>query len=235
MIGNYLILGAAGGIGSELTKELKKSSCNLLLGVHKNFNSEFSADETYQLDGTSFESIHSFIQEGVNRFGSIDGIVNLAGNLILKPAHRVTEKEFNLTIDINLKSSFGVIKSAGELLRDCSVVLISTAATNIGLSNHELICSAKAGIEGLSKSAAKTYSRKNIRVNTVSPGLTRTPLARSITENSIALKASEKMHALNRIGEPKDISNMIIYLLDKNNNWITGQNFIIDGGLSTTK
>ena len=72
-------------------------------------------------------------------------------------------------------------------------------------------------------------------MNTVSPGLTRTPLARSITENSIALKASEKMHALNRIGEPKDISNMIIYLLDKNNNWITGQNFIIDGGLSTTK
>ena len=235
MIGNYLVLGAAGGIGSELTRELKKSSCNLLLGVHKNSNPEFGADETYQLDGTSFESIHSFIQEGVNRFGSIDGIVNLAGNLILKPAHRVTEQEFNLTIDINLKSSFGVIKSAGELLRDCSVVLISTAATNIGLSNHELICSAKAGIEGLSKSAAKTYSRKNIRVNTVSPGLTRTPLARSITENSIALKASEKMHALNRIGEPKDISNMIIYLLDKNNNWITGQNFIIDGGLSTTK
>ena len=235
MIGNYLIIGAAGGIGSELTRDLKKLSCNLLLGIHNNSNPEFSEEESLQIDGTSFESIHSFIQEGINRFGNIDGIVNLAGNLILKPAHRVTEQEFNTTIDINLKSSFGVIKSAGELLRDCSIVLISTAATNIGLSNHELICSAKAGIEGLSKSAAKTYSRKNIRVNTISPGLTRTPLSKSIIENSIALKASEKMHALNRVGEPKDISNMIIYLLNKENNWITGQNFIIDGGLSTTK
>jgi len=235
MSGNYLIIGAAGGIGSNLTKDLKRSSCNLLLGIHKNSNPEFSDDESFQLDGTSFESIHSFIQEGMKRFGNIDGIVNLAGNLILKPAHKVTEQEFSTTIDINLKSSFGVIKSAGEILRDCSIVLISTAATNIGLSNHELICSAKAGIEGLSKSAAKTYSRKNIRVNTISPGLTRTPLSQSITENSIALKASEKMHALNRVGEPKDISNMIIYLLNKENNWITGQNFIIDGGLSTTK
>jgi len=53
--------------------------------------------------------------------------------------------------------------------------------------------------------------------------------------NPIAKKASEKMHALNRIGEPKDISNMIIYLLDKENNWITGQDFIVDGGLSSTK
>ena len=235
MSGNYLIIGAAGGIGSELTRDLKKLSCNLLLGIHKNPNPEFSDEECLQIDGTSFKSIHSFIQEGINRFRNIDGIVNLAGNLILKPAHRVTEEEFNTTIDINLKSSFGVIKSAGELIRDCSIVLISTAATNIGLSNHELICSAKAGIEGLSKSAAKAYSRKNIRVNTVSPGLTRTPLAQNITNNPIALKASEKMHALNRIGEPKDISNMIVYLLDKSNNWITGQNFIIDGGLSTTK
>ena len=235
MKGNYLIIGASGGIGSKLTKDLKKLSCNLLLGVHKNSNPDINIEESLQVDGTSFDSVHSFIQEGIDRFGNIDGIVNLAGNLILKPAHRVTEQEFTTTIDINLKSSFGVIRSAGVLLKDCSIVLISTAATNIGLSNHELICSAKAGIEGLSKSAAKTYSRKNIRVNTISPGLTRTPLSQSITENSIALKASEKMHALNRVGEPKDISNMIIYLLNKENNWITGQNFIIDGGLSTTK
>ena len=96
----------------------------------------------------------------------------------MKPAHLCTEEEFYETIDINLKSSFGVIRSAGKLLKDCSIVLMSTAAASIGLSNHELISSAKAGVEGLAKTAAKTYSRKNLRVNTVSPGLVDTPLAK---------------------------------------------------------
>ena len=146
-----------------------------------------------------------------------------------------TEKDFYTTIDVNLKSAFAVIRSAGKLLENCSIVLMSTAAASIGLSNHELISSAKAGIEGLSKSAAKTYARKNIRVNTVSPGLVNTPLAKKITENPIMLKASIKMLAANKIGEPKQISNMIRFLIDPENDWITGQNFIVDGGLSSTK
>tara|TARA_B110000438_G_C15774582_1_gene633472 strand:+ start:865 stop:1572 length:708 start_codon:yes stop_codon:yes gene_type:complete len=235
MKGNYLIIGASGGIGVQLSEDLNEASCQLLLGIHNKQMPTHILSEVYKVDATNFKSIHNFIEKGLKKFGSIDGIVNLAGNLILKPAHRASEEEFDDTININLKSSFGVIRSAGQLLEDCSVVLLSTAAASIGLSNHELICSAKAGIEGLSRSAAKTYSRKNIRVNTVSPGLTRTPLAENITQNPIALKASEKMHALGRIGEPRDISSMIMYLLNKNNNWITGQNFIVDGGLSSTK
>jgi nucleoside-diphosphate-sugar epimerase len=63
MKGNYLIIGASGGIGSKLTKDLKKLSCNLLLGVHKTFNPDLDVDESLQVDGTSFDSVHSFIQE----------------------------------------------------------------------------------------------------------------------------------------------------------------------------
>tara|TARA_A100001015_G_C14923496_1_gene685276 strand:- start:511 stop:990 length:480 start_codon:yes stop_codon:yes gene_type:complete len=159
----------------------------------------------------------------------------LPGNLILKPAHLSTEEDFYDTININLKSSFGVVRSAGKLLDNCSLVLMSTAAASIGLSNHELISSAKAGVEGLAKSAAKTYSRKNIRVNTISPGLVNTPLSKKITSNPIILKASIKMLALDKIGEPKHISNMIQFLINPDNDWITGQNFILDGGLSSTK
>ena len=159
----------------------------------------------------------------------------MPGNLILKPAHLCSEQEFYETIDINLKSSFGVIRSAGKLLKDCSIVLMSTAAASIGLSNHELISSAKAGVEGLAKTAAKTYSRKNLRVNTVSPGLVDTPLAEKITGNPIILKASVKMLALDKIGKPKQISNIIKFLINPENDWVTGQNFIIDGGLSSTK
>ena len=228
-------MGASGGIGAKLCEDLSDKNCSLFLAEHKNSINDKSIVGKFNVDATNFKSVHNFIEQGIAQLGTIDGIVNLVGNLILKPAHRATELDFTNSINLNLKSSFAVVKSAGKLLNNCSIVLMSTAASKIGLANHELICMAKSGVEGLAKSAAKTYSRRNIRVNTVSPGLIETPLSRSITENPIALKASEKMHALGRVGKPKDISNMIIYLLDKKNNWITGQDFIVDGGLSSTK
>ena len=159
----------------------------------------------------------------------------MPGSLILKPAHRCTDEEFENTINTNLKSSFSVVRAAGALLENSSIVLMSTAAASIGLSNHELIVSAKAGVEGLARSAAKTYARKNLRFNTISPGMVETPLTSSITSNELVRKASEKMHALQRIGKPRDISNMIKFLINPENDWITGQNFIVDGGLSSTK
>ena len=231
---NILIIGAAGGIGSQLLSDLMKDPAhNILIGYHK--NKVETPYKSIEMDASKFEEVENFITKGLEEFNSIDAIINLPGNLILKPAHLSTEEDFYSTIDINLKSSFGVVRSAGKLLENCSLVLMSTAAASIGLSNHELISSAKAGVEGLAKSAAKTYSRKNIRVNTVSPGLVNTPLSKKITSNPIILKASIKMLALNKIGEPKQISNMIKFLINPENDWITGQNFIVDGGLSSTK
>tara|TARA_B100000900_G_scaffold105276_1_gene87365 strand:- start:42 stop:740 length:699 start_codon:yes stop_codon:yes gene_type:complete len=231
---NVLIIGAAGGIGKILVEDLVDLSFNLLLGYKTNVPVSKSA-ESQPVNGESFESVYNFVKYGLDKFGKIDALVNLSGNLILKPAHLCTEEEFNTTINKNLKSAFGVVRASGSLLNDCSVVLLSTAAAGIGLSNHELISSAKAGVEGLVKSASKTYSRKNIRFNSVAPGLVDTPLSSKIVSNPIALKASEKMHALGRIGKPKDISNMIQFLINPQNNWITGQNFVVDGGLSSTK
>jgi NAD(P)-dependent dehydrogenase (short-subunit alcohol dehydrogenase family) len=231
---SVLIIGAAGGIGTVLVDDLVDLSFNLLLGYRSNKPLSKSA-ESQPVDGENFQSVHDFVQYGLDKFGKIDGIVNLAGNLVLKPAHRCSEDEFDQTISKNLKTSFAVVKAAGSLLENCSVVLLSTAAAGIGLANHELISSAKSGVEGLVKSASKTYARKNIRFNSVAPGLISTPLSSKIISNPIALKASEKMHALGRIGEPKDISNMIQFLISPQNNWITGQNFVIDGGLSSTK
>ena len=230
---NILVIGAAGGIGSQLVSDLAEFH-NLLLGYNHNMPVAQSA-KLEPVDACSFDSVYNFVEKGLQEFGSVDSVINLPGNLILKPAHLSSEDEFYKTIDINLKSAFAVIRAAGSLLTDCSIILMSTAAASIGLANHELIASAKSGVEGLARSAAKTYAKKNIRVNTVSPGLVDTPLSAKIVQNSIALSASKKMHTLGEIGKPKHISNMISFLTDPENNWITGQNFVIDGGLSSTK
>ena len=213
---NILVIGAAGGIGSQLVSDLAEFH-NLLLGYNHNMPVAQSA-KLEPVDACSFDSVYNFVEKGLQEFGSVDSVINLPGNLILKPAHLSSEDEFYKTIDINLKSAFAVIRAAGSLLTDCSIILMSTAAARIGLANHELIASAK-----------------NIRVNTVSPGLVDTPLSAKIVQNSIALSASKKMHTLGEIGKPKHISNMISFLTNPENNWITGQNFVIDGGLSSTK
>ena len=113
-----------------------------------------------------------------------------------------------------------------------SVVLISSAAAMVGLSNHEAISAAKAGIIGLTLSAAATYASSNIRINAVAPGLVETSLTTSITQNEMSRKYSESMHALGRLGTPEDVARAVIFLLNPENTWITGQILGVDGGLS---
>ena len=153
----------------------------------------------------------------------------------MRPPHLVSDRDFEHTININLKSAFSVVRSAGKLLSDSSIVLMSTAAVSIGLANHELIVAAKAGVESIVKSASQTYAKKSLRFNAVAPGLVDTPLSSRIVNNPVALQVSEKMHAAGRIGKTRDVSQMIRFLLNPSNNWITGQTFYVDGGLSSTK
>ena len=112
-----------------------------------------------------------------------------------------------------------------------SIVLVSTVAVAQGLNNHESIAAAKAGIEGLIRSAAITYARETIRFNAVAPGLTDTPLAEPLLRNEASRNFSQAMHPLGRVGLPQEIARVIAFLLDPENSWITGQVWGVDGGL----
>lgn len=236
---NYLIVGASGGIGSQLTEYLQDKGHTVLLAQHNNPINQNTLVQSLthisSVEATDFDSVSDFFNYGIEKLGKIHGVVNLAGSILLKPAHKTSNDEFDYTINQNLKTSFSIVRSAGLLLENASVVLISSAAASVGFSNHEAIAAAKAGIEGLARSAAATYSKKNIRFNVIAPSLLDTPLATGITSSPLALKASEKMHPLGRIGTPRDVVNMIGLLLDEENNWITGNVFHIDGGISKIK
>ena len=236
---NYILIGASGGIGSQLTECLQGKGHSILLAQHKSPINKETLVKTLthisSVEATDFESVHNLFSYGIKKLGNIDGIINLAGSILLKPAHKTTNKEFDHTINQNLKSSFSVVRAAGLLLNNASVVLMSSAAASIGFKNHEAIAAAKAGIEGLARSAAATYSNANLRFNVIAPSLIDTPLTTGITSSPLALKASEKMHPLGRIGTPLDLIKMIDLLLDKENNWITGNVFHIDGGITKVK
>ena len=237
---SIIIFGASGGIGQSLSEILKNQGCTTI-GVSRsaekisNLNDKF---DSVEICDYSFESVESVIQTASQKFGPITGVVNLCGSLLLKPAHLTSFNDFDSVLKANLYTSFAILRSATKVLSSSgggSIVLCSSAAAQIGLANHEAIAAAKGAIISLAQSAAATYASKNIRVNCVAPGLTQTPLTERITSSDTAVKASLSMHPIGRLGLPDDVARMIAFLLDPQNNWITGQTIGVDGGLGMLK
>jgi NAD(P)-dependent dehydrogenase (short-subunit alcohol dehydrogenase family) len=244
----YVIVGAAGGIGSALCHRLAaRGPCKLLLAGRTAAKLESLAAEltasypdvttaVRALDATDSGAVDAAFADAVAQFGPLSGAVNLCGSILLKPAHLTSDKEFSDTLAINLMTAFHVLRAAVKSMTGGgSVVLMSTVATKIGLMNHEAIAAAKGGINGLVLAAAASYANRGVRVNAVAPGLVRTPLAERLTASEATLKASTAMHPLGRIGEPADVAAAIAYLLDPATTWVTGQVLSIDGGLSNVK
>jgi NAD(P)-dependent dehydrogenase (short-subunit alcohol dehydrogenase family) len=235
----YVILGATGGIGSELSRQLAAKGAHLMLGAQdkeklENLVRELGGNHI-SLDATRTQEVESCVQETVETYGRIDGIANCVGSVMLKPAHLTSDDEWASTLAVNLTSAFATVKAAARAMRreGGSVVLTSSAAARVGIANHEAIAAAKGGIIGLVLSAAATYSRNNIRVNCVAPGLVRTPATERITNNETSLKVSLAMHPLGRVGEPAEVASLMAWLPDPKQEWITGQVFGVDGGLGT--
>ena len=236
-----LITGATGGIGSAIARSLGGKKARMILAGRNPEKLDALSRElgapALAADVTQEDQVESLMTRVLSAHGRLTGIIHAVGSILLKPAHQTTLEEFRATVDTNLTSAFLMLKHGVRPMFGTggSVVLFSTVAAGIGLSNHEAITAAKAGVEGLVAAAAATYANRGIRVNAVAPGLTRTPLSERLTSNPAILKASEAMHPLGRIGEPEDIASAALWLADPRNNWVTGQVLRVDGGLSSIR
>lgn len=226
---NYLVIAASSGIGQAVTAQLRARGDNVFTTA-RNTNA-ITPDAV--LDARDFAAVEAVFKQAAEQLGELDGVVNCAGSLLLKSAGLTSQEQYQATIDASLTTAFATVRAAGKTMNaGGSVVLISSAAAMEGLANHEAIAAAKAGIIGLTLSAAASYASANLRVNAVAPGLTETPMTLSLTQNPTARKVSESMHALGRLGTPDDVARAIVFLLDPANSWITGQVLAVDGGLS---
>lgn len=238
---SVFIIGAAGGIGSALVRKLHAAGVKLTLAGRNAAPLEALGQEVGGLalpvDAAQFDQLEAAMARASAHYGRIDGVVNCAGSILLKPAHLTSEAEWSGMVATNLTTAFATVRSAAKQMMASggSIVLLSTAAARLGLSNHEAVAAAKAGVIGLTLSAAATYAARGIRVNCVAPGLVDTPLASRITANEAALKGSIAMHALGRIGKPEDVASAIAWFLDPEQSWVTGQVLGVDGGLGSLR
>ena len=235
----FVVFGGSGGIGSAVARQLQAQGARVaitgrdaerLAAVGKE-----TGAKTFELDARDSAAVEVVLQTIRDSHGRLDGVVNCAGSILLKPAHLISDQEFSDTLATNLTTAFNVLRAAVKLMMrqegGGSIVLCSSVAAQRGLVNHEAIGAAKAGVEGLALAGAASYARYQIRVNCVAPGLTRTGLAKPLTQNEAVAKASAALHPLGRIGEPAEVASAICWLLGRAQTWITGQVIGVDGGL----
>ena len=235
---SFVILGGSGDIGTSVAEQLRRDGKRILLGSRPSRHLvELAARldcPTFELDATRPDEVLACLEQASNEFGRVDGVVNCVGSILLKPAHLTTEQEWSTTIATNLTSAFATVRAAAKTMLKLggSVVLVSSAAADVGLPSHEAIAAAKAGVVGLARSAAASYAARGLRINVVAPGLVRTKLTRKIWENERAAATSQAMHPIGRLGDPSEVAAAIVWLLDSQNSWTTGEVIAVDGGLA---
>ncbi len=227
---NIVVVGGSHGIGAQLLQLLSRHGEYQIINV-----SRTAPEQIPNLAHVEFDIENGFPQIDIEQ---VDGLVYCPGSINLKPFHRLTQEDFLQDYKVNFMGAVNAIQGLIRPMkksRNASVVLFSTVAVGQGMPFHSSIASAKAAIEGLTRSLAAEYAQNNIRFNCLAPSVTDTPLASHLLSDDKRREASARRHPLNRFGEPSDLASMAEFLLSNKAEWITGQIFNIDGGLSTLK
>lgn len=238
-----LVTGAGRGIGRAIALTLAAQGAMVIV----NFNGSKERAEAvvkeitemgekavaYGCNISEYDSCEAMIKELIAQYGKIDILVNNAGitrdNLILG----MKEKDFDDVISTNLKGTFNTIKHLTKnflKLKSGKIINISSVSGVMGNAGQANYSASKAGIIGLTKSVARELASRGICVNAVAPGFIETEMTGAMPES--VLEGAKGNIPLGRLGSVEDIANMVAFLASDNTNYITGQVFCVDGGMS---
>ncbi|WP_395052967.1 SDR family NAD(P)-dependent oxidoreductase [Flavobacterium sp.] len=225
---NTLLIGGSYGIGFAIAKELQAGN-NIFVASRTNENlSELNVTHipfdvlTENLDTSKLPEV-------------IDGLVYCPGSINLRPFKALKIDAFEQDLQVNFLSLVKVIQTILPNLtasNQSSIVLFSTVAVKMGMPFHTSVSASKGAIEGFAKALAAEYAPK-IRVNVIAPSLTDTPLANKFLNSDEKKEKSALRNPMKKVGTSDDIAQMASFLLSDKSNWISGQIFHVDGGMST--
>ena len=187
-------------------------------------------------DVTKKEEVEEMVKKTIEQFGKIDILVNNAGILQFKPFLELTEKDWDKTLDINLKGYFLCAQAvAKEMVKQKSGVIINIASVamgqlGVGFPNLIHYSASKGGIAAMTESLAVELAPYNIRVNAIAPGVIDTPMVEQTKQDSKAMEATLARVPLQRMGKPEEVANLVLFLASDASSYMTGSIVVIDGG-----
>ncbi|MGQ9594078.1 MAG: 3-oxoacyl-[acyl-carrier-protein] reductase [Anaerolineae bacterium] len=237
-----IVTGASRGIGRAIALELARRGATVVVNYHTN---EAAAQEVVaeieraggralaiRADVSQPEEARRLVDAATETFGQVDILVNNAGVTRDTLLMRMSEEDWDLVLDTNLKGAFNCIKAAARTMvrrrfgRIINITSVAGLAGNVGQANY---CAAKAGLIGLTKAVAKELGPRNITVNAVAPGFVETDMTASLPQD---LKDTAiRMTPLGRAGRPEDIAKAVAFLASDEAAFITGQILSVDGGM----
>ena len=240
-----LITGASQGIGASIAKKLASDGFNIAINCRsdedvtnggndvKALCESFGVEaECFVADVSDFAGCETLVKFVKERFNTVDVLVNNAGITRDGLIARMSEEQFDIVTSVNYKSVFNMVRQVAPIMmkqRSGRIINMASVAGVYGNPGQFNYSASKAGVIGMTLSAAKELGARNITVNAIAPGFIKTPMTDVLDEK--AKEAIKNSISLNRFGEPEDVSNAVAFFASENSSYITGQVLVVDGGM----
>ena len=227
---------AAGNMGQGIARRFARAGARVVVaGRHEKPLKELAAEINGAYALCDFEKkadIDALVAFALQRFGRIDVGINCTGWGLLKPFEATTEEELRRMMDLQFKGPFQFMQALVKVMgRGGSIIMISSATATIMLEHHAAYMGTKAGIDHVVRCVANEFGQKGIRANSISPGVTETPMAGDSLKVPEIRKAFEAGYPLGRIGTVDDVAEAALWLAS-DECFMTGQNLQVNGGLT---
>lgn len=229
-----IVTGGANGIGKEISLRFAEEGAFVYAADMAEVTYKHGNIEGYQINVTNTDECLKMFTEIREKHGKIDILVNNAGITRDSMTRKMTDEQWNLVIDVNLKGVFNLVRHIGPFMEENgggSIINISSVVGeygNIGQANY---AATKAGLLGLTKTWAKEFARKGVpvRCNAIAPGYIMTDILKTVPED--LLQQFAQLTMLKRLGEPKEIANAALFLASDESSYVTGHTLSVNGGM----
>lgn len=234
-----LVTGAAKGIGKAIATTFAKEGCNVILNYRSTISDDFITEiESYgveclaiQGDVSNFEKSKEIVEKSIETFGSIDILINNAGVTKDGLLMRMSEQDFDMVLNINLKGSFNMARHVINYMikkRSGTIINISSIVGVIGNAGQVNYSASKAGIIGMTKSIAREVASRSITCNAIAPGFIETDMTAILKEDVV--KQMTAQIPMKKLGQVEDIAQTAVFLAKSQ--YITGQVIHVNGGMA---